>query len=83
MLSQKVDIQLKEDEKKSTAILHKIQKEFGAVPGTEIRLFLYYDLNHGMGLDYERKFRHIVWSAVFEKAEKKNCLLAGITNEGS
>ena len=55
-----VQVQLKEGEEISDDILHKFRNLFGTIPGTDVHLFSYHDFKHGMKVDYETKFRHIV-----------------------
>ena len=55
-----VQIQLKEGEKNSADTLHKFRNLFGTIPGTDVHLFSYHDFKHGMKVDYETKFRHIL-----------------------
>ena len=55
-----VQIQLKEGEENSDDTFHKFKNLFGAIPGTDVQLFSYHEFKHGMKLDYETKFRHIV-----------------------
>jgi phenylacetate-CoA ligase len=55
-----VEIQLKEGEKNSEHALRAFAELFHSVPGAEVRLFAYHEFRHGMRLDYESKFRHII-----------------------